>query len=143
MPRLALIALVLLVTISACGGGGDPLTAGEYRQEAGAICAETQELLDAVSLEGGDVAGYFEETIPIAEDRRDRLDDLEPPEELEEAHDELIDRLDEIIETAGDLRDAAESGDSEGVQEATGRGQELQRELDAAADELGLDSCAS
>lgn len=143
MRRISLLALVV-AALGGCGGDdGDALTAAEYRTQANAICAETQEQLDDVELEGNDVAAYFDETIPIAEDRRDRLDDLQPPEELGEAHDRMVSSLDDVIGAAEDLKSAAESTDAEEIQAATARGAEHQESLDDAAEELGVDDCGS
>ena len=144
----ALLALAASAALAAagCGGGGgsgDRLTAAEFRQAADAICAEydqkIQDLGQPESLE--DLTAFIGRAIPIIEEGFNKLEELQPPEELEADWDRAIEVNGENLELTKDLQAAAESGNEERVQEILAQAGQNEEETDRLARELGLQRC--
>lgn len=140
----AAILVVGVAALAACGGdGGDELSAAELREQADAICADAEEKVEAIpepqSLD--DVETYLDRVVPIFRDQISRLQELNPPEELQEDWDRAMDLNEENLEAAEDAQQAAEDGDQEGVREALERGGRHEQELDRLAGRLGLQTC--
>jgi hypothetical protein len=145
----ALLALIALAALAAagCGGdggdGGDRLSAAEFREEADAICAEydqkIQDLGEPESLD--DLNSFIERAIPIIEEGFNKLDELQPPEELEADWNRAMDINSENLQLTRDLQAAAESGNAERVQEILAQAGNNEEEKDRLARELGLQRC--
>jgi hypothetical protein len=146
----ALLTLVGAAALAGagCGGGdgggsGDRLSAAEFREAADAICAEydqkIQELGEPESLE--DLTEFIGRAIPIIEEGFDKLDDLQPPEELEADWDRAIEVNAENLQLTKDLQAAAESDDEERVQEILAQAGQNEEETDRLARDLGLQRC--
>jgi hypothetical protein len=145
----ALLALIALAALAAagCGGGGgdggDRLSAAEFRETADAICAEydqkIQELGEPESLE--DLNRFIERAIPIIEEGFNKLDELQPPEELEADWNRAMDINSENLQLTRDLQAAAESGNEARVQEILQQAGQNEEETDRLARELGLQRC--
>ena len=147
---VALLALVALTALAAagCGGGGggasgDRLSAAEFRQAADAICAEydqkIQDLGEPESLE--DLTAFIGRAIPIIEEGFNKLEELQPPEELEADWNRAIEVNAENLQLTKDLQAAAESGNDERVQEILAQASQNEEETDRLARELGLQRC--
>ncbi|MEX2464265.1 MAG: hypothetical protein WD428_00155 [Gaiellaceae bacterium] len=144
----ALLALVASAALAAagCGGGGgsgDRLTAAEFRQAADAICAEydqkIQDLGEPESLE--DLTAFIGRAIPIIEEGFNKLEELQPPEELEADWNRAMEVNAENLQLTKDLQAAAESGNDERVQEILAQASQNEEETDRLARELGLQRC--
>jgi len=144
---LALVASAALAT-AGCGGGGgggsgDRLTAAEFRQAADAICAEydqkIQDLGEPESL--ADLTDFIGRAIPIIEEGFNKLEELQPPEELEADWNRAIEVNAENLQLTKDLQAAAESGNEERVQEILAQAGQNEEETDRLARELGLQRC--
>jgi hypothetical protein len=110
------------VVLGGCGGGnggGEEMTADEFRQQADAICAEFEGRLDDLgrpeSLD--DLQNFVSEAVPIIEEGNAQLQELNPPDELQEQWDRAMKINNEQLETVRDLREAVEDGDQARVQE--------------------------
>jgi hypothetical protein len=125
------------------GGGGDQLSAAEFREAADAICAEydqkIQDLGEPESLE--DLNAFIERAIPIIEEGFNKLEDLQPPEELEADWNRAMEVNGENLQLTKDLQAAAESGDEQRVQEILAQAAQNEEETDRLARELGLQRC--
>lgn len=147
--KAALLALVASTALAAagCGGGGgasgDRLSAAEFRQAADAICAEydqkIQDLGEPESLE--DLTEFIGRAIPIIEEGFNKLDELQPPEELEADWNRATEVNAENLQLTKDLQAAAESGNDERVQEILAQASQNEEETDRLARELGLQRC--
>jgi hypothetical protein len=141
----AALAACVLVLLSACGGdgSGDRLSEEEFREQANAICAEYDEKIDAIETPGSpeDIAGYVEQVIPVVEDGLAELRALNPPEELEEDYETMLDEREKAIPAARALSEAAVEEDPAAVEDAIAQGQEADEASDRVATELGLDEC--
>lgn len=145
----ALLALVASAAFAAAGcggdggGSGDRLSAAEFREAANAICAEydqkIQELGEPESLE--DLTEFIGRAIPIIEEGFKKLDELQPPEELEADWDRATEVNAENLQLTKDLQAAAESGNEARVQEILAQAGQNEEETDRLARELGLQRC--
>lgn len=146
MKRAGTLAVLWgIVALAGCGGGGDRLTTEELGTQADAICAKYEKRIEALaepqSLEG--VETLAEEAKPIVEDGVKELDDLQPPEELEDKYDRWIEVNHDSVEAIDELKDAAASGDERRVQQVAEDAARKERQADALAREIGLDECAN
>jgi len=127
------------------GGGGDRLSREELITQADAICAKYEEQLNALetpqSLE--DIERLAEEGKPIVENGVNELKALEPPADLEEQWDELMEQNDANVALIDELSEAAASGDQARVQEVAAEAQRQDEETDRLAREIGLEECSN
>jgi hypothetical protein len=125
------------------GGSGDRLSATEFREAADAICAEydqkIQDLGEPESLE--DLNAFIGRAIPIIEEGFNKLEELQPPEELEADWNRAMEVNAENLQLTKDLQAAAEDGDEERVQEILAQASQNEEETDRLARELGLQRC--
>jgi hypothetical protein len=127
-----------------CGGdGGDRLTREELIEEADATCTEFDQRIDEIdepeSLD--DIEAYVQEIRPIVEEGTDELDELQPPEELEDDYDRWIEETRSAIARFDELEEAAASGDEQRIQEVIQSVGEGGEEADRLAQELGFQDC--
>lgn len=149
MRRVALLfALVLAIVVAGCGGGGgggDRLSKDEYVAQADAICKEVEQKGDAIeeptSLE--DVGRFVDEALPVFDDGLDRLRELRPPAELQDAVDDWLATGNETRDLLEELKDVAGDGDAAKVQELGGKGEDLDKKSDDLARQIGLEECAN
>lgn len=136
----ALLAAILV--LAACGGdgGGDRLSAEEYRQQANEICAEANTDLRALQIPDSldELDAFVADAKPIVDRALEDLDDLEPPQELDGDHDRWVDQNRRMAEALDDLTDAS-------LPEVSAKAQEFgrlnQEANESARDDLGLEDC--
>ena len=136
------------VALAGCGGGGedgDRLSRAEFISRADAICTEYEAKLDAVgqpsSLEG--LKDFADKALPIAREGRDKLGDLNPPEELEGDYDAWLEQGDEAIELVERLSDAAEDGDTAEIQKIAQDAERADTEANRLAGKIGFQQCGA
>lgn len=148
--RNRLVTLVVLalggLTAAGCGGGGG-LSEEEYREQANAICAESEEeVLELEQPETPDDLGPFlQESVEVASEQQEDFEDLEPPDELAEAHDEAVELGDEQEELIEELADEVEESDDPAqtlLSEVSVLNDAIE-ESNELAEELELDDCES
>lgn len=107
MRRAALAALLCLALLAGCGGD-DGSSAGDYRAELNAACerlAEAQARLPQLSRDEGLTIDQLRERAERDGGRfADEVDALDPPEELQDAHERLVALRDQPAPD-GDLRE--------------------------------------
>jgi hypothetical protein len=162
---LILLALVGLIALAGCGGddstdateatdatSSEALSNEEYAEEAQAILIEFgtnfQELGTQISNsknpeEFGNLVDEAEDEIQGA---IDDFSELQPPEDAQEGHDQVIAAFENFSSKLTDVSEAAESGDEQALQESAQALQEaavdFQTELTQAAEsfqEAGID----
>jgi hypothetical protein len=146
--RLAALATLAAAVLGACGGGdgsGERLSEEEFREQANAICTDYNEQIADLGTptSPADIPDYVERGIPIIEEGIAKLRELNPPEDIADDYDTMLDETEKAIPAARQLSDAAADQDAEAVQEAISLGQEADAESDRIARELGLDECGS
>jgi hypothetical protein len=118
----ALAALVLAAAACGGGGGGDePLSKQDYQQR---LTQASSDLRASAQGVGSDLTkilsgqGDFQKAADDLgkvrdqlDETADNLDDVTPPEDAQEAHDDLVSALHAYSDDLGDFQDALESGD--------------------------------
>ena len=143
---LAAAALVLVTLVAAgCGGNGGngELTAGEFRQQADAICAEFEGKLDAIEqpTSPDDLKRFIDEAVPIIEDGTQQLAELEPPEEFRDKWTRVTEINQENVDTIKAVQAALEDDDVEEAQRLIAEADGNEEEADRLAREIGLTKC--
>jgi hypothetical protein len=142
LPLLLALLLAAAFAIAACGGESKE----DFANDADAICKEADEKLDDVDRPStnDEIPEFLNETLEIAEDTKADLEDLDPPDDVEDDWNSYLDNVDEGIELVEDARDAAEEGDSERASQILNgdEQQELEEENDQLAEDIGLEDCA-
>ena len=117
---VAILLLTFGTVLAACGGDDDELTLEEYFQRFQAIGDDADERLEALHKDGDNEFASEEEELQayrdfvdagaqIQRDFVDALDDIEPPPEVEDPHNQLVDALPELLDLLQDLVAAVES----------------------------------
>jgi len=130
------LAITALIVGAGCGGGDD--SNDEYAEEVKTVLeplgSELQEVGDAVSRSAN--AQQLADSVQTAEDEIqtavDELEAIDPPSDVEDAHQKLISTLDQFNVALGKLSAAAETGDTAEILSTAG-------ELPAAVTELQSD----
>jgi hypothetical protein len=147
---LAVLAVLLVTAVSACGGGsdgGDRLTAEDFRDQANAICKNIAET-DVEEASGPDDVGRFvDDQIEVLEDGADAFHALAPPEELDDEWDDYLELVDSAVDRMQELGDDVDGASDDEVAEL---GQDFVADLSgiegrasALEEELELDECNS
>ena len=144
-PRLCMALGVNAAILVAGCGGDDRLTREEFISEADAICEEFDQRLEDVPEpeSADDVERFADEARPVIEDGLAELRAFQPPEELEEQWNELMDKNDDALEMLDDLSQAAASADEARIQELSEEASRQDAETDRMAREIGLENCGS
>ena len=133
------------LVIAGCGGGGngDRLSRAEFVSQADAICRRYEARLEALGqpMNVTELRSFADKALPIAKDGRRELEDLEPPEELEDTYDAWLEQGDEAIEIVERLRDAAADGDRAEIGRIAADAQRTDAEANRLAGELGFEEC--
>jgi hypothetical protein len=142
MTALRLVLLVAAVTaLAGCGGG---TSASEYREQAEEVCTTaTREAADVAppSDTAASVAEYGDAVAAIRQRETVALDELEPPDELESAHRQLVNASGAIVRSLNDLARAAEREDRDAATAAAAMGDRAADLARRAAEELELPAC--
>ena len=117
MKKVALAAAAALVLLVAAGcgggGGGDELTAEEYSSQLNTICTELNDKnkaigdpqsIDEVVTKGPQLQDAFQSAI-------DEVENLNPPDELKDAHERFVSLGKQIHSKIDDLIAAAKKKD--------------------------------
>jgi hypothetical protein len=144
-PRFLAALGVGILAMTGCGGGGggERLSKAEFVAQADAICRKYEARLDALGqpMNVTELRSFADKALPIAKDGRDELDDLKPPEELENNYDAWLEQGDEAIEIVERLRDAAAEGDQAEIERIAADAQRTDAEANRLAGELGFEQC--
>ena len=141
------LALLASLALAACGGD-DRLSASEYRAEAKKVCQDadraTARVEEPTRATSDAIVDYFERLLKANEQSTERFTNLEPPEELQDAHDDALkanrDGVREVRRVISELR---EGGDPRRVLTgAQSRLQKLSGDAADAAQRLGVPECA-
>lgn len=123
VKRVLIVAAAVALLASSCGGGS-PLTKAEYERrvhEISQLLSETlQETFSSPQFQNRsslkDVADVLREGQEDIEDAAGRLDDVNPPVEIESTHDQLVQGIRDFGKDFGRFADATEKGDLAALQ---------------------------
>jgi hypothetical protein len=145
--RFALgLALFFACLAAGCGGGGeDRLSQEEFRQQANAICEKYDRKIQALGSpqSPADIPAFVQKGVPLLRQGIAELRALNPPADVEDDYNRMLDETAKAIPAAEKLADAAEKSDAAAVQEAIQEGQQADDASDELATKLKLDGCAA
>jgi hypothetical protein len=108
-PQFALAVVALTMAAAGCGGED---SAEEYREQASALCTESLREAESITPPRGQSGwdAFLRETLELARSYTRELEELEPPDELADLH-EQVRRLNERAERLTErLRDDLAAG---------------------------------
>ncbi len=149
LPRVRRLALVIALALGSAGcggeGGGERLTAQEFRDQANRICTDLDKELEGLGDPGSldELSTQLEAGREIFEDALGQLRGLRPPEDLQADYDRLLATGDDALEALSSMQEAAEDGDAEEVQQIATEAEREDQTSDEIAQGLGLDACAT
>jgi len=141
-----LLALLGSLALAACGGD-DRLSASEYRAEAKKVCVDAEKATDAIEQPTRStpeaIVDYLERLLDANEKTIARFDKLDPPEDLQKPHDEILAANRQGADAVRGVIRELESGEDarEVLQSSTSRLRELGQRSNAAAERLGVREC--
>jgi hypothetical protein len=138
--------VVLSVVAAGCDGGGESrLSKEEFQQQANAICKRYDKKIAAIGTptSAAEIPAFVEKGIPLIRQGLAELRALEPPAELQDDFDQMLDETEKTIPAAQKLADAAAKQDVAAVQEAIKAGNDANTASDRLATRLGLSQCAA
>lgn len=116
-----LVALVAVATVG-CAGDDGPLTKAEYEEKVRTTYAGVQEAFAQTNVASlDDLAGRIEDAQGELRDAADELEAVEPPEEVETEHAEVVAGLRAYADDLDRLVNAAEQGDQQTVDDFNAR----------------------
>lgn len=153
MNRLRCLWLVLPTAVLAaaavgCGGGGkQPVTAAELRQQADQACRTEQQKFRQIQAtapaNASDAVDQTKALITVAETASSTIDGLEPPSELQGELDAYLSARGRAIDEMKKGQDAADNQDSQAYGAAQAAVTKSAHERSKLADSLGLKVCSS
>ena len=109
------------MSLAACGD--DRLSKSEYEQKLQSEYADVQQAFQATAASFGqtDLAGTIGDAQEQLRGAAESLEHVEPPKEIEEENEEIVEGLREYADDLGDLRVAAERNDLKTITAFTDR----------------------
>ena len=146
--RRSLVPLLALAALAGCGGD-DQLSTEDYRGELRELCEDanrrTNEVTEPTRPTREAIADYLTRLRDINAETIQRVEDLAPPDELQDAHDRALaanregrEKVDAVI---GELEDGGDP--TQVLTEARQDLEESSRAAQAAARELGVPECGN
>jgi hypothetical protein len=148
MPRRVAVTLALAVALAGCGGD-DKLSPEDYRGELRKLCQEaerkTNEVREPTRATREAIADYLTRLRDINAETIERVQELEPPDDLKAAHDKALKanregraKVDAVIE------ELEEGGDpTQVLTEARSDLEASSRAAQEAAREVGVPECGN
>ena len=137
--------MLVLVFLTACGGGGGGprLTKEEFASKADAICGKYNQQVKALDNPSSlkELADVADQTIPILHNAIRDLDKLNPPESEQDTVDQWLDQVEKLEGDLEEIRDKANDGDMQGVQDVVPKADEHNKRSNELATELGMTVC--
>src|SRR3712207_6005331 len=136
-PRAYISTVLLLLVcavfaLAACGGDDDDdgPSKDEFVEQADEICKNANEDLEAIEEPSTDdeLVSYLNEALDLAEEVQGDLEDVEPPDDVQDDWDKYLENTQEGLDIIEEARDQAEGGDTDAATE-TLQGDEID-ELD-------------
>jgi len=140
------LALFFACLAAGCGGGGGGrLSQEEFQQQANAICEKYDKKIQALGSpqSPADIPAYVQKGVPLLRQGIAELRALNPPADVEDDYNRMLDETANAIPAAEKLADAAEKNDAAAVQDAIKEGQQADDASDELATKLKLDRCAA
>jgi vacuolar-type H+-ATPase subunit I/STV1 len=109
-----LLSVLAVLSLTACGS--DRLSKREYEEKVRSEYADVQEAFAAtVRVHGEELTERIEAAQQQLRDAADALEESEPPDEVEEENEEVVEGMKEYADDLDELRDAAAKGDQRAI----------------------------
>lgn len=141
-------SLGLVLVAAACGGGDEESASDDFVAQADEICTNSQRELVGVVEDLGplespeDEAERVSALNPIREQTLADLQALEPPEELSADYEEYVALREERLANDKKVEELLQKGDVEAVGKISARNDEVTKDAEAKAEEIGFSACA-
>lgn len=143
VTSLVLVASAALLAAGCGGGGGGALSKAEYAAKADAACAAANSEGKGLDLSSTEkIAANGDRAKEILDELANKVDDLQPPDELKDSADSFVTGLKQEADQFGDMTQAAKDGDAAKIKEIQGK---LQSESAATSEDarfVGATGCA-
>lgn len=155
LPLLAVLALAAALLAAGCGGGGDDTTApaettaeaperltqAELIAQGDAICGEVNAAVGAIGAgEEGDIAEQTTQVANLYTGMIESIQELGKPTEPE-GYDEFMEAAEELAKVEGEVKLAAERGDTTALGEAATEAAPALEEFQSQAAVYGFEEC--
>ena len=143
LTSIVLVAAAAFVAAGCGGGGSNALSKAEYAAKADAACAAANSEgkdLDLSSTEK--IAANGDRAKEILDELANKVDDLQPPDELKDSAGSFVSGLKKEASEFGEMTQAAKDGDETKIKEIQGK---LQSEGAATSEDarfVGATGCA-
>ena len=146
--RQAALALLTVLVLAACGGGGggsSRLSKSEFDAKANAVCDKYEKKIKAVPQPSGtkDIVSYIDKVLPILDEGTGKLDELNPPKDIESTVDEWRSIQHQEVDEAKKLKEAAQKGDLAEVTKIAGETAASNKRGNQLALQIGATTCAA
>ena len=142
---VAVLSIAAAFAAAGCGGdgGGEALSAAEFREQADSICNDFEAQLREVEppTSPDDIERFVNEAVPIIEDGTNELNSLQPPSEFQDEWDRVVEINEENLDTIRAVRDALENDDLAEAQRLMEEAGSNEEEADQLARDIGLTEC--
>ena len=143
---VAALATVVAAAVLASCGGGDSVTADQFRADANKVCSDLERNLDRIQRRLPQTADQAEEQasaiVDVSQQALGNLRKIDAPEELSDGYDRYLEARERAIGFAEDSRDAAADNDADGYVRGKRRLAAGQPERRREALQLGLGACS-
>lgn len=144
-PALLFATAATATLLLAACGGDQSLEREAYAEQANRFCEDANAAQSELDRPSGadpeEIADFLRRTTPIGERLRDRIDGLEPADEISEQAQALVDALDANLERTKRLQSAAADQDSDAFADEQRAAIGDATRLTQAADEVGITQC--
>ena len=145
--QLTVVAAAAALGVAGCGGddSNKTLSYSDYGKKLDEVCAtqnpKIKPLGEKLNGDPANDAEVYGEVIPLLEETRDKVKDLNPPDELKADADKLESVADQQVTLAKQAETQAKAGDKNAYLATVKQLQSLSDEGDAAASKLGAGVC--
>ena len=145
MRRIVPLVAVLALTLAGCGDDG--MSKAEYRAAAKKVCVDAEKATEKVKQPTRStpeaIVDYLERLLAANERTTQRFEKLDPPEELDKPHADILAANREGAKTVRQVIRELEQGKDarEVLQSSTARLRELGQRSNDAAERLGVPEC--
>ena len=142
MHRKVAAALVaaLALGVASCGGS-EPLTRAQLVRQLETACRQAQERAEEAGRSARGEGGFFEAVLAGQRVLVERVEGLEPPDELRDDVDTLESGLAERTDLVAEVAQAGRAEQQRLMAEATRRMETVTRDIDGALRRLGVEGC--